>query len=255
MKVGRAFFWPQKSSPLPLSVAAYQPLENHRGNIIKFVEAWKKEDANLPGGRWRDGEEKVWEWIHEAACKHDRGKAETFRITRDKKGAFEYSFRGHRFRTPEGMSLFAEMTEQGHHDYSTPEIVRAVARIRREAKTEEERQLHYCLPEALYILSMCDQIEAETAVRAFYGESESRAFLDFILYADDKPDGSFPCGEQTTFRLDPFPFQGPITNSIEYYVWDNPPSDEKRLTEIGRDEEKPSHLRLYTVEVTLCPSK
>lgn len=250
MRVGRAFFWPKES--FPLSQVAYQPLENHRGNIEKFVRQWDRKNQELPGGQFPA---EVWEWVAEAARNHDRGKAETFRITRDKKGAFEYSFRGHRFRTPEGMSLFAEMTEQGHHDYSTPEIVRAAARIRREAKTEEERRLHYHLPEALYILSMCDQIEAETAVRAFYGESDSREFLDFILYADEKLNGPFPYGQQATFSFDPFPFQESITNRIEYYVWDNPDQNERKLSEIGKGEEKSSHLRLYTVEVTLCPLK
>lgn len=249
MKVGRAFFWPRDSSAL--SWVAYQPLENHRGNIIKFVEEWrKKRDRELPGGEL---DKRVWDWIDEAARNHDRGKAETFRIKQESKNEpFEYSFLGHRFRTPEGMSLFAELVEQGHHDYSTLEIAKTAARIRREG-TEEEQKFHRCFPEALYVLSMCDQIEAETAVRAFYGESESRAFLDFILYAENRQDGPLPFGERATFYLDPFPFREAITNRVEYWLWENPPQNVEQLTKPGRGEERPTHLLLRTVEVTICP--
>ena len=246
MKVGRAFFWPPKS--LTLSHAAYQPLENHRGNIIKFAEAWIKKDGELPGGRLPS---EVWNWIEEAAHNHDRGKAETFRITKER-DSFQYSFRGHRFRTPEGMNLFAELIEQGHHDYSTPEIVRAAARIRRDGK-EEERNAYHHFPEALYVFSMCDQLEAETAVRVFYGESESRAFLDFILSGAEQQGEAFPFGKQVTFTLDPFPFKGPITNHIEYWVWKNPPSREDALTKVGTSEAGSPELSLYSVEVTICP--
>jgi hypothetical protein len=248
MKVGRAFFWPQKS--LPLSLVAYQPLENHRGNIVRFVERWNREDAELPG---RQLPPKVWEWIHEAARNHDSGKAETFRIKKESKsGSFEYSFLGHRFRTPDGMNLFAQLIEQGHHDYSTPEIARTAARIRREG-TDEEKRWHRYFPEALYVFSMCDQIEAETAVRAFYGESESRAFLDFILYAEEKQDGPFPFGERATFYLDPFPFREAFTNRIEYWVWKNPSQNAETLTKPGKGEERPADFSLYTIEVTVCP--
>ncbi len=249
MKVGRAFFWPEKS--LPLSQVAYQPLENHRSNIIKFVEAWikEKEDGELPGGQLPRA---VWDWIEEAAHDHDRGKAETFRIIKKDGDSFDYSFRGHRFRTPEGMNLFAEMVEQGHHDYSTPEIIRTAARIRREG-SQDERKYHHYFPEALYVLSMCDQLEAETAVRAFYGESESRAFLDFVLSGPERRDCAFPFGKEVTFTLDPFPFKEPITNRIEYWVWQNPPSREDDLTAPGKGEDRRPELSLFSVEVTICP--
>jgi hypothetical protein len=248
MKVGRAFFWPHKAATL--SLIAYQPLENHRGNIIRFIEQWSRDHTEFPGGQLPS---EVWTWVDEAARSHDYGKAETFRIKQEKKnGPFEYSFLGHRFRTPSGMSLFAELVEQGHHDYSTPEIARAAARIRREG-TEDERRLHHYFPEALYILSMCDQIEAETAVRAFYGESESRAFMDFILYGDEKRDGPFPFGEGVTFFLDPFPFRETITSHIEYWVWENPPRSADALTRPGRGEERPASFFLRTIEVALCP--
>lgn len=248
MKVGRAFFWPQQS--LFLSQVAYQPLKNHRGNIIKFVKEWKKHRGEaLPGGSLPP---EVWAWIEEAAHNHDRGKAETFRITKGR-DSFEYSFRGHRFRTPEGMSIFAELIEQGHHDYSTPEIIRAAARIRRDGSPDEIKHYDH-FPEALYIFSMCDQLEAETAVRAFYGESESRAFLDFVLSGSEKPNKkAFPFEARVTFTLDPFPFGEPITNHIEYWVWENPPSREDALTAPGRGEDRPQELSLYSVEVTICP--
>lgn len=251
MKVGRAFFWPPKATAKNLSCAAYQPLENHRDNIIKFAKEWeKKGDKELPGGQLPS---EVWQWIHQAAEKHDRGKADTFKVTeKERTGELEYSFRGHRFRTPEGMTLFAELVEQGHHDYSTPEITKTAARIRREG-TEEEQKFHRCFPEALYVLSMCDQIEAETAVRAFYGKSESRAFLDFVLYAENRQDAPLPFGERATFYLDPFPFREAITNRVEYWLWENPPQSVEQLTKSGRGEERPTHLLLRTVEVTICP--
>ena len=80
MKVGRAFFWPHKAATL--SLIAYQPLENHRGNIIKFIEQWSRDHTELPGGQLPS---EVWAWVDEAARSHDYGKAETFRIKQEKK--------------------------------------------------------------------------------------------------------------------------------------------------------------------------
>src|SRR4029450_12617673 len=76
-----------------------------------------------------------------------------------------YSFSGHRFLA-ESADLYVQELAQGHHTYAVDDIAEAKARLRRQGY-DVNRFAH-----DLYILEMCDQIEAEMAVRTLEGETE-----------------------------------------------------------------------------------
>ncbi len=165
----------------------FQALSDHQGLVVRLLEAWRVGDGPLalhPGTRER---------VLEAARHHDDGKRFTFRIEPKEGGpGLTYSFRGHRFRVNTGLEdPYVRALIQGHHDYSTREVVNGAAAF--------QGLLAQRFPEDLFLLMMADQLEAELAVRLFEGkEGEVRPFVEFDL---------IPLGEGR-FALDPWPFKG-----------------------------------------------
>lgn len=165
----------------------FQVLSNHQGLVAGLLEAWRVGEEPLalhPETRER---------VLEAARHHDEGKRFTFRIEPKEGGlGLTYSFRGHRFRVdPKVKDPYARALIQGHHDYSTREVVNGAAAF--------QGLLAQRFPEDLFLLMMADQLEAELAVRLFEGkEGEVRPFVEFDL---------IPLGDGR-FALDPWPFQG-----------------------------------------------
>ena len=190
---GRVFF-PGDPNPIPDRVL-FQPLGNHVGNVIQLVRNWNKYDFSGDASLDR---------VLEAAKIHDRGKPQRFNITvkLDAQGNFEnyiYSFRGHRFLA-ESQDAWAQALARGHHDFSVGDICRDTYTLKKE---EEYQKLLVRDPfgyaKELYIVEMCDQVEAELACRIIGDENqaESRAFMDFTIAQD---------GSTLEYYIDPWPF-------------------------------------------------
>ena len=190
---GRVFFSPEDSAKLDW--VAYQPLANHVDNVLLLLSNWrtdKKFDLSIDGARC--------ESLVKGAAFHDWGKTQKFAIKKTEKG-WTYSYAGHRFLNPPELEADAyNLTlERAHHDYSTEEIVK-------DAYTLKCQGVDYqTYPKDLFVLEMCDQIEAEVAVIAIEGKRGRNApFMEFEV--NRISDG----GDVQTFTLNPFPFGQPV---------------------------------------------
>ena len=174
VKVGRVFFTPD-SGP-DIEAVTVLTLESHVGNVVKLVEKFRRDF--YPTFKWRDQE--TLDLLIRAAQKHDDAKPETFRVTyRSWKGdgpkSLGYSFAGHRFRVFDP-NLYVELLIRLHHEFSVEGIVKAQFQLSSSGFSKEEVE-SFLLD--LYILEMCDQIEAETETYAFTGNVQPRVFMDF----------------------------------------------------------------------------
>jgi CRISPR-associated endonuclease/helicase Cas3 len=205
---GRVFF-PGELVESPNEIR-FQPLGNHVGNVIKLVEYWQKED--FPDSI-------SFERVKEAAKIHDKGKPQKFELkvetTKQKKfKKYIYSFRGHRFLA-ESKDSWSEALAKGHHDFSVGDISRDTYELKKDphyAAILGKDPLAYA--RELYILEMCDQIEAELACRILGDEeqAESRTFMDYTIAVDDS--------ELNTYRIDPWIFDREyIQLDFKSWVW------------------------------------
>ncbi|MBT9314859.1 type I-D CRISPR-associated helicase Cas3' [Leptothoe spongobia] len=210
---GRLFF-PGEPTPTPEEVRL-QPLGDHVGNVRRLVKQWKVFPCadSLPR-------------VLKAADIHDMGKPQKFsiQVNTDPKGKFKnyiYSFRGHRFLA-ETEDAWAQALARGHHDFSVGDITRDTYELRKDPKYKailNHNPLAYA--EELYILEMCDQIEAELACRIVGDEdqAESRTFMDYTI--SDAGNG--------TYLLDPWPFQQSQLE-LTFRYWS------KQLTDVEKTE-------------------
>jgi CRISPR-associated endonuclease/helicase Cas3 len=234
---GRVFF-PGETKVIPDEIR-FQPLNNHVGNVKRLVQWWGSEDCPYPypcsKGR-----------VLEAAGIHDIGKPQKFQIQSDveKFKGYIYSFKGHRFLA-KGKDQWAQTLAIGHHDFSAKEICRDTYELKKNPEYNhllERDPLAYA--RELYILEMCDQIEAELACRVMDDEkqAESRAFMDFTIARD--------AAETDTFRIDPWPFTPEQPNiQLTFKYWSMFPSnddcvalqkciDENRQRDLGKTLDK-----------------
>lgn len=193
---GRLFF-PKQEEKL-IDFILFQPLGNHVSNVTKLVNYWREKDFFDRESRHR---------VSEASRLHDMGKPQKFSASIDinKKGKvkFSYSFKGHRFLAEKPEDLWIELLAQGHHDYSVNDICRDTYKIKNwifnlaenspfYGKAQQYQHILYLdsltYAKELYILEMCDQIEAEIACRFFEDDdqAESRAFMDFNIIKHSK---------------------------------------------------------------------
>jgi CRISPR-associated endonuclease/helicase Cas3 len=199
--VGRVFFHYDSDDKRVPSQILLQTLDNHVSNVERLARLWQHETPDTQLVLSPETAEKVFR----AARLHDIGKPERFRIQarprkNDRFDGYEYSFSGHRFLA-ESNDLYVQELAQGHHTYTTEDINDAIARLRRAGYHAD----HFAVD--LYILEMCDQIEAEIAVRALEGAAEGRTFMEFTI-----------SGDQGHYAIDPFPFvKEPIELHLEYY--------------------------------------
>lgn len=194
---GRVFF-PSEPNPKPAipNEIRFQPLGNHVGNVIKLVEYWHKADFPC---------ESSFERVKEAAKIHDKGKPQKFELrvettSKDKFKKYIYSFRGHRYLA-ESKDAWAEALAKGHHDFSVRDISRDAYQLNKDPNYAEilsKEPLAYA--RELYILEMCDQIEAELACRVIGDDeqAESRTFMDYTIALDSS--------EPSVYRIDPWIF-------------------------------------------------
>ncbi|RIH88258.1 CRISPR-associated endonuclease/helicase Cas3 [Meiothermus luteus] len=213
--IGRVFFWPPKGERL--EKVAFQPLENHRQNVETLLRHWAME------GEFALHEATQGKLL-EAVRHHDWGKQYTFRILPPQGSrGWSYSFSGHRFRLPEGLDdPYARAIERGHHDYSTPEVVRAVYRLVEQGQGDlEPDTVRRRFASDLYTYQMCDQIEAELSGWIWAGEARETPFLSFEVHPPEThvQGPPFPYGTgPLVFRLDPFPFTDPLTLTFCFQV-------------------------------------
>ncbi|MBD2183919.1 CRISPR-associated helicase Cas3' [Aerosakkonema funiforme] len=206
---GRVFF-PGKSDPVP-SVVRLQPLGDHVGNVKRLVKHWK-DFPQIEGSCDR---------VVKAAELHDMAKPQRFSITtepdpkKEPNGKFKkysYSFRGHPYIV-ESPNLWAQTLARGHHDFSVQKISEDTYKLKKEspeyANFLSQDPLAYAYE--LYILEMCDQIEAELACRVIGDDeqAESRTFMDYTISTTQ---------DEQTYLLDPWPFQDQeIKLSFKYW--------------------------------------
>lgn len=208
---GRVFF-PNGKNQIPENIL-FQPLGNHAANVRKLAWYWNPDDF-VKGDR-----EASRKRVADAAYLHDIGKPQKFGISVNIKAnrevEFSYSFRGHRFEASDPKQPWVEFLAKGHHDYSVRDICRDTYKLKTmsndlekdhplKAEAQKYKQVLESEPIAyaheLYILEMCDQIEAEIACRFFEDDeqAESRAFMDFTISQEKT--------QKNVFYVDPWIF-------------------------------------------------
>ena len=179
---------------------------NHVANVRRLVKLWNIEDFS--GNNEADKLESK-KRVDEAAKIHDIGKPYRFKLEakKTKEGKFQefaYSFKGHRFLA-ENSDEWAKLLARGHHDFSVNDICRDGYKLQKNLPEYRDilTQDFLAYGRELYILEMCDQIEAELACRIIGNDEqgESRAFLDFTTTKLD--DGNWK------YLIDPWRFEKP----------------------------------------------
>jgi CRISPR-associated endonuclease/helicase Cas3 len=244
---GRVFFPRHNDRAIPDQIL-FQPLGNHVANVRKLVHCWKRDDFS------RFDLDKSLRRVSQAAGLHDIGKPQRFgvniKVQANGKIEFGYSFRGHRFLASDPDQPWVESLAKGHHDFSVHDICRDTYILKALINKLEDRDLRrdeakkykdilesdpLAYAHELYILEMCDQIEAEIACR-FYEDkeqAESRAFMDFtITEPDDKTD-------KGTFFIDPWIFEKADEIELTLASWSMPFPDELRqsLAKARKDDD------------------
>lgn len=198
-----------------------QTLENHVGNVTELVKQWSIRDPLL-ADHWQQTKA----WIEHAARIHDDAKPQCFRLLysqtkREKAPSWKYSFSGHRFRVNpvNPPNAYIDALVWLHHEFSVDGITTKIANLRLD-KDEKIKKAADHLPVDLYVLEMCDQIEATLSTTVLESKSaEARVFMDFQFGEDTHNPNSY--------LLDPYVFQNQTatTLSIEYADLYHPPSD------------------------------
>ena len=209
---GRVFFYPEDT--LQPEWVAYQPLANHVENVRYLIGNWRTdvEDFDLAV------DEQSRQKLYEGAAHHDWGKTSKFSIKK-LKDHWTYSYAGHRFVHPAHVDeqakentevLYHRTLENAHHDYSVGEIVKDSYELKQQSAPFEN------YPKDLFVLEMCDQIEAEVAVMAIQGkEGRNSSFMEFEVTPFEAK-SSQDNGDAKVFVLDPFPFKKPVTYTLYF---------------------------------------
>jgi CRISPR-associated endonuclease/helicase Cas3 len=205
---GRVFFSNEVS--LKMDWIAYQPLKNHVCNVRKLLEKWRTDteisDLAIPKSKRT--------LLYQGAEDHDWGKTQKFGIDFDK-GRWIYKFRGHPYLNPRQLeeaaesnadSFYALKLERLHHHYSVEKIVEAAYELKN-SKLDID---HTRFPQDLFVLEMCDQIEAEVAVMAVDAQKDGRNpnFMEFEVKRKAAN------GEEQVFILEPFPFEDEVSYDV-----------------------------------------
>ncbi len=273
---GRVFYDERQKIPDEI---LFQPLGNHVANVRKLARYWLSQEyvgsneAEKTASRRR---------VTKAAQLHDVGKPQKFGITLERKGdgiKVIYSFRGHRFEASQPDNPWVELLAQGHHDFSAHDICRDAYKLKTlsdrlkendqlKVKADEYKRILSFEPLAyakeLYILEMCDQIEAEVACRFFNNsdQAETRTFMDFTITQSET--------DRSIFFVDPWKFDQyevelplavwcmPFSQALKQSV-ENQSFDDKKLSAHLKSDVKewwqaqPQKFVAQTTQVTLRP--
>lgn len=219
LKVGRVFFEPD-SGPDVKKVTVLT-LDSHVENVITLVKKFQSDF--YPNFKWNAAETR--NLLIRAVGKHDNAKPETFRVTyqswKDKgRKSLGYSFAGHRFKVSDD-DRYVELLIRLHHEFSVEGIVNAQAQLKALKQYSDGEIKRF--PIDLYILEMCDQIEAELETYAFTMDVQPRVFMDFHsrMHKDEK-----------TIEVTPYPFgEEEIHLPLEYYEFDVPAKNRSQISE------------------------
>ena len=209
VKVGRVFFKPE-SGP-DVEKVTVLTLESHVGNVVTLVKEFRRNFYPT----FKRNETNTHRLLIRAAEKHDNAKPETFRVTyrswkENGHKSLGYSFAGHRFRVSDD-NRYVELLIRLHHEFSVTGIVEAQAEL--DGKEEFTEAMVKCFPIDLYILEMCDQIEAELETYAFTRDVQPRVFMDF--HSRMRKNGKI--------EVNPYPFDSDeISLPLAYYEFDVP---------------------------------
>ncbi len=234
---GRVFFPDDPTvnpdSSIPNEVR-FQPLGNHVGNVKILAQKWQYKDFPC-------GDDSVKRVI-KAVDLHDMGKPQKFSLqvqtdTKEKFKKYIYSFKGHRFLAEYEDNIWSQTLARGHHDYSVGDISRDAYQLK---KNPEYANILLNEPLAyareLYILEMCDQIEAELACRVIGDEeqAESRTFMDYTITKDES--------ELNVYRIDPWIFsESEINLKFRYWRYELSNDDKLKLQKC-RDDNRDASL-------------
>lgn len=235
---GRVFF-PEKSKAIPNKIY-FQPLENHVRNVIQLVKAWNIDD--FPGATLKERQDSL-ERVVKAAAIHDKGKPQRFKLDvktnqKDKFKEYTYSFKGHRYLANHP-DIGVETLAIGHHDFSVNDISRDTYKLKKESQTYSDILAKEPLTYAreLYILEMCDQIEAELACRVI-GDDEQADSRTFMDYTTKKKIGT----SSEVYLIDPCPFkENNIFLTFQYWSMELSQADKDSL-QVCIDKEQDSKL-------------
>lgn len=207
VKVGRVFFKPDSGPDIKKVIVL--TLESHVGNVVTLVKHFKRDFYPA----FKQSEKSTRELLIRAAEKHDDAKPETFRVTyrsykENGRKSLGYSFAGHRFRVSDP-DRYVELLIRLHHEFSVEGIVKAQAELKAQEGSTSEKFKNF--PFDLYILEMCDQIEAELETYAFTDDVQPRVFMDFHSRKR----------EDSVIEVSPYPFDSEdIPLSLVYYEFD-----------------------------------
>lgn len=257
---GRVFFPdkdlqnPNKQNSVPTRIL-FQPLGNHVSNVRYLVNKWNLND--FPGKTLQEHEESR-KRVSESARLHDIAKPQKFSIKvettpkKDPKGKFKeyiYSFSGHRFLAS-SPSLWVQNLAIGHHDFSVGDICRDTYKLKNlkydsqstdvnaetYAEILEKDPLAYA--RELYILEMCDQIEAELAclVIGDKKQAEARTFMDYTVKVIQDEQNPF------IYEIDPWPFRDNLDSielSFAYWTMQISEQDQAEIEKYVNDNQCP----------------
>ena len=207
VKVGRVFFEPD-SGPDVKKITVLT-LDSHVENVVTLVKNFKREFYPA----FKQSEKPTHNLLIRAAEKHDDAKPETFRVTyrsykENGRKSLGYSFAGHRFKVSDP-DRYVELLIRMHHEFSVEGIVKAQAELKTEKELSDAKFKNF--PFDLYILEMCDQIEAELETYAFTDDVQPRVFMDFHSRRR----------EDRIIEVSPYPFDSEdIRLSLAYYKFD-----------------------------------
>lgn len=208
VKVGRVFFRPDSGHDLKKVIVL--TLDSHVENVVTLVKNFQR--GFYPD--FKQSEKLTRDLLIRAAEKHDNAKPETFRVTYQSwkdngRKSLGYSFAGHRFKVSDD-DRYVELLIRLHHEFSVEGIVNAQAQLKALKQYSDGEIKRF--PIDLYILEMCDQIEAELETYAFTMDVQPRVFMDFHsrMHEDEK-----------TIEVNPYPFgEEKIHLPLAYYEFD-----------------------------------
>ncbi|GEM_PF-148209 len=267
-QVGRVFFRTKHTDgveiPYEMDVIL---LDSHVENVHQLASCWRS-SSRL---REEDGRSYLWggsrDNVLSAARRHDDGKPAKFKLTYNNRGGkgFGYSFAGHRFIVPP-KEPYEDALIRGHHDFSVEDITEAAYRLQetlKETDCSDLQGLAALSPQALmqryredlYILEMCDQIEASIE-SMLLDHSDPRNFMDFSLFPKEEPKHSLS-DTKNLQQMELFS-QGNMPEDVQHLIvepafWDGEPLivevkfvtieipqevQDNLLKEIGKGEEE-----------------
>lgn len=234
---GRVFF-PEKSTPTPNKIY-FQPLGNHVGNVRRLIKAW---DIDNFSGATLEERQASLQRVLKAADIHDMGKPQRFKLDvktfktnqKDNFKEYIYSFRGHRFLATYP-DTWVQTLARGHHDFSVNDISRDTHKLKKESQYYADilAKMPLTYARELYILEMCDQIEAELACRVIGDDeqADSRTFMDYTTKRSET--------NSQVYLIDPCPFQeNSLPLTFQYWSMELSQADKDSLQScIDKDED------------------